>query len=247
MSIGYWIFAGPLLILTGVLPASIDMSVATTLQAIPLFEHLAEDELGRVAQLTRQRKYPKGSVILFEDDPGDALYVVVSGHVKVVLIGEDGREVILATLADRDFFGEMSLIDDEPRSAHVIAMEDSNLLVLRRDDFQRCLEETPRIAIGLLRALTKRLRSADSKIGGLVLLDVTGRVTRVLLEMADQNDGVVISKKVTHHEIAQMIGSTRETVSRTMRALAEGKLIEVAGKTIKVRDRVAMETVARLR
>ncbi len=223
------------------------MSVATTLHAIPLFEHLAEDELSRVAHLTRQRKYPKGSVILFEDDPGDALYIVVSGQVKVVLIGEDGREVILATLAYRDFFGEMSLIDDEPRSAHVIAVEDSNLLVLRRDDFQRCLEETPRIAIGLLRALTKRLRSADSKIGGLVLLDVTGRVTRLILEMADDNDGVVISKKVTHHQMAQMIGSTRETVSRTMRALAEAKLIEVAGKTIKIRDRVAMETAAGLR
>ncbi len=223
------------------------MSVATTLQAIPLFEHLTEDELGRVAEATRQRKYPKGSVILFEDDPGDALYAVVSGHVKVVLIGEDGREVILATLADGDFFGEMSLIDDKPRSAHVIAIESSNLLVLRRDDFQRCLEEAPRIAIGLLKALTKRLRSADSKIGGLVLLDVMGRVARLLLEMADENDGVVIAKKVTHHQMAQMIGSSRETVSRTMRALAEEKMIEVAGKTIKVRDRVAMETAAGLR
>ena len=126
-------------------------------------------------------------------------------------------------------------------------MEKSNLLVLRREDFQRCLEETPRIAIGLLKALTKRLRLADSKIGGLVLLDVTGRVARLLLEMADENDGVVISKKVTHHQIAQMIGSSRETVSRTMRTLAEGNLIEVAGKTIMVRDREAMQAAAGLR
>ena len=223
------------------------MSVATTLQAIPLFEHLTDEELARMGELTRHRKHPKGSVILFEDDPGDALYVVIEGQVKVVLIGEDGREVILATLADGDFFGEMSLIDDEPRSAHVIAMENSNLLVLRRDDFQRCLENNPRIALGLLRALTKRLRLADSKIGGLVLLDVTGRVARLLLEMADENDGVVISRRVTHHQIAQMIGSSRETVSRTMRALAEQNLIEVEGKTITVRDREAMETTAGLR
>ena len=223
------------------------MSVATTLQAIPLFAHLTDEELARMGELTRQRKHPKGSVILFEDDPGDALYVVIEGQVKVVLIGEDGREVILATLADGDFFGEMSLIDDEPRSAHVIAMETSNLLVLRRDDFQRCLEDNPRIALGLLRALTKRLRLADSKIGGLVLLDVTGRVARLLLEMADENDGVVISRKVTHHQIAQMIGSSRETVSRTMRTLADENLIEVAGKTITVRDREAMESTAGLR
>jgi CRP-like cAMP-binding protein len=199
-----------------------------------------------MAQLARQRKYPKGSVILFEDDPGDALFVVIVGQVKVVLIGEDGREVILATLADGDFFGEMSLIDDQPRSAHVIAMENSNLLVLRRDDFQRCLEETPRIAVGLLRAMTKRLRLADSKIGGLVLLDVTGRVARLLLEMADENDGVLITKKVTHHQIAQMIGSSRETVSRTMRTLTEENLIAVTGKTITVTDREAMEQAAGL-
>src|SRR5207247_954755 len=86
------------------------------------------------------RAYPKNSVILFEDDPGDALYVVAKGQVKVVLIGEDGREVILSVLGEGEFFGEMALIDDEPRSAHVIAMEDSTLYVLRREDFQGILE-----------------------------------------------------------------------------------------------------------
>ncbi len=123
------------------------MSVATTLEAIPLFSRLSADQLAGIARVARMRQYPKNSVILFEDDPGDALYVVVSGRVKVVLIGEDGREVILSTLDKTDFFGEMSLIDDEPRSAHVIAMENSRLLVLRRDDFHRCLESTPRIAL----------------------------------------------------------------------------------------------------
>ncbi len=223
------------------------MSVVTTLRAIPLFSHLADNELDSIGAVTRSRKYPKNSVILFEDDPGEAMFVVLSGQVKVVLIGEDGREVILATLAERDFFGEMSLIDDEPRSAHVIAMESSHLLVLRRDDFRRCLEETPHIALGLLRALTKRLRHADSKIGGLVLLDVTGRVARLLLEMADENDGSVITKRVTHHQIAQMVGSSRETVSRTMRTMAEQDLIDVSQKTITVRDRTALEAAAGLR
>lgn len=223
------------------------MSVAETLRAVPLFEHLTAEELDRVAELTRERAYPKHSVILFEDDPGDALYVVRSGQVKVVLIGEDGREVILATLAEGDFFGEMALIDDEPRSAHVIAMENSRLLVLRRGDFSRCLDETPRMARGLLRALTRRLRQADAKIGGLVLLDVTGRVARLLLELADENDGAVITKRLTHHMIAQMIGSSRETVSRTIRTMAEQCLIDVKGKQITVRDRPALETAAGIR
>ena len=128
------------------------MSVAITLDAIPLFAHLDEEGLARIAEVARERPYPKNSVILFEDDPGDALYVVVSGRVKVVLIGEDGREVILSTMDKGDFFGEMSLIDDEPRSAHVIAMENSRLLVLRRDDFHRCLDTTPRISLTFIRS-----------------------------------------------------------------------------------------------
>ncbi len=223
------------------------MSVAITLDAIPLFAHLDEEGLARIAEVARERPYPKNSVILFEDDPGNALYVVVSGRVKVVLIGEDGREVILSTMGKGDFFGEMSLIDDEPRSAHVIAMENSRLLVLRRDDFHRCLDTTPRIALGLLRALSKRLRQADSQIGGLVLLDVTGRIARLLLQLANEGDSPVITAKLTHHTIAQMIGSSRETVSRTMRALIEQDLIGVSKKTITIKNREALELAAGLR
>src|SRR3970040_745761 len=147
------------------------MSLAPALRRVPPFAELSEAEIARLGDIARERGYPKNSVILFEDDPGDALYVVVTGLVKVVLIGEDGREVILSVLREGDFFGEMALIDDEPRSAHVIAMEDSNLIVLRREDFQRRMQETPSIELGMLRAMSRRLRHADDKIGGLVLLD----------------------------------------------------------------------------
>lgn len=222
------------------------MSVADTLRAVPLFSQLGEDELGRVAAAARERQYPRNSVILFEDDPGDALFVVVAGQVKVVLIGEDGREVILSVLGQDDFFGEMSLIDNEPRSAHVIAMEDSTLLVLRREDFHQSLEDHPRIALGLLRALSRRLRRADDKIGALVLLDVMGRVARVLLELAEESDGQTITRRVTHHTIAQMIGSSRETVSRTIRDLSDKGLIEVNRHTIKILDHTALRATAGL-
>jgi CRP-like cAMP-binding protein len=222
------------------------MTVAQTLRGVPLFAHLGEEELGRVAGAVRERTYPKNSVIVFEDDPGDALYIVAAGQVKVVLIGEDGREVILAVLAQGDFFGEMSLIDDEPRSAHVIAMEDAQLLVLRREDFQRGMEEYPRIALGLLRALSRRLRRADDKIGALVLLDVLGRVARVLLELADESGGDLITKRVTHHTLAQMIGSSRETVSRTIRELADRGLVEVGRRGIRIADRTALRAAAKL-
>src|SRR6185503_5909709 len=184
------------------------MSVAQFLRKVPLFNNLSETDLARLSESSRERNYPRNSVILFEDDPGDALYVVVTGQVKVVLIGEDGREVILSVVHEGNFFGEMALIDDEPRSAHVIAMADSNLLVLRREDFQRRLQESPTIALGLLLEMSRRLRKADDKIGGLVLLDVNGRVARLLLQMADENDGKSITKRITHHTIAQMIGSS---------------------------------------
>jgi CRP/FNR family cyclic AMP-dependent transcriptional regulator len=219
------------------------MSATDVLRRVPLFSDLADPELARFGEVLREREYPKNSVILFEDDPGDALYVVRAGQVKVVLIGEDGREVILSVLTDGDFFGEMSLIDDEPRSAHVIAMKDSQLLVLRREDFQARLEAQPKIALKLLRVLVQRLRRADEKIGGLVLLDVNGRVARLLLDLADEGGGPKITRKLTHHTIAQMIGSSRETVSRAMRELVARGLIEVTRREISIKDRDGLATL----
>jgi len=219
------------------------MSASDVLRRVPLFSDLSDAELARFAEVLREREYPKNSVILFEDDPGDALYVVCTGQVKVVLIGEDGREVILSVLTDGDFFGEMSLIDDEPRSAHVIAMKDSQLLVLRREDFQAQLEVQPKIALKLLRVLVQRLRRADEKIGGLVLLDVNGRVARLLLDMAEEGGGPKITRRLTHHTIAQMIGSSRETVSRAMRELVARGLIEVTRREISIRDRDGLATL----
>lgn len=220
------------------------MSAAVVLQKVPLFSQLAPAELQRVVEVARDRSYPKNSVILFEDDPGDALYVVATGQVKVVLIGEDGREVILSVLGEGEFFGEMALIDDEPRSAHVIAMEDSSLIVLRREDFQRILIHAPGIALALLKELSRRLRRVDEKVGSLVLLDVHGRVAQLLLELADETDGQRITRRLTHHTIAQMIGSSRETVSRTMRQFVDKGLIDVSRKDILIRDRATLEQAA---
>ena len=184
-------------------------------------------------------------MILFEDDPGDSLYLVAGGQVKVVLIGEDGREVILSVMGEGSFFGEMALIDDQPRSAHVIAMEDSRLLLLRRDDFQARLLKSPAVAISLLAELSGRLRLADEKIGSLVLLDVNGRVAALLLRLGEDEGGDTITKKLTHHTIAQMIGSSRETVSRTMRALVERDIIQVSRREIVLQDRRALLEAAK--
>ncbi len=220
------------------------LSPLDVIRRVPLFESLPETELAHFAELTREKTYPKGSVILFENDRGDSLFLVASGQVKVVLIGEDGREVILSVLGSGSFFGEMALIDDSPRSAHVIAMEDSTLLVLRREDFQQRLRSSPEVAIGLLRELSRRLRRADEKIGSLVLLDVNGRVADLLLRAAAEEGGDLIRRKLTHHTIAQMIGSSRETVSRTMRDFVERGFITVTRKDITLMDRPALLSAA---
>ncbi|HKW46047.1 MAG TPA: Crp/Fnr family transcriptional regulator [Gemmatimonadaceae bacterium] len=228
------------------------MSQVTTqnvdfLATVPLFNGLDRIELERFAEVTREKSYPKGSVILFEDDPGDSLFVVRDGRVKVVLIGEDGREVILGVLGVGEYFGELSLIDDRPRSAHVIAMEDSNLLVLRREDFRKRVESSPSVAWSLLTELSRRLRRADDKIGGLVLLDVPGRIARLLLDLAEESGTNAIEKTLTHQTIAQMIGASRETVSRAMKDFQDAGWITVERRRIALADRAALEQRAQVR
>jgi CRP-like cAMP-binding protein len=217
------------------------MNTVEFLTTVPLFAGIDPAELAQLADVTREKQYPKGSVIVFEDDPGDALFIVREGRVKVVLVSEDGREVILGVLGVGEHFGELSLIDEQPRSAHVIAMEDSTLLVLRRDDFKRRVEQTPQLAWALLVELSRRLRRADGKIGGLVLLDVPGRIARLLLDAAADAGTDTIEKPLTHQTIAQMIGASRETVSRAMSEFQEGGLITVARRRITVANRQALE------
>jgi len=220
---------------------------ADFLASIPLFSGLPAEELERFAELTRERSYPKGSVILFQDDPGDSLFVLRDGRVKVVLIGEDGREVILGVLEPGAHFGELALIDDQPRSAHVIAMEDAQLLVLRREDFRRRVEANPTVAWALLTELSRRLRRADVKIGGLVLLDVPGRIARLLLDLSAESGSDQVEKPLTHQTIAQMIGASRETVSRAMKEFQDAGLIRVERRKISIGDREALEKRSQVR
>lgn len=225
------------------------MSTTTNefLATVPLFKGLDQVELTKFGELLREKSYPKGSVILFEDDPGDSLFIVRDGRVKVVLVSEDGREVILGLLGVGEHFGELALIDDQPRSAHVIAMEESTLLVLRRDDFRRRVEASPSVAWSLLTELSRRLRRADGKIGSLVLLDVPGRIARMLLDAAAEGGSELIEKPLTHQTIAHLIGASRETVSRAMREFQDSGWITTDRRRIRLADRAALEKRAQQR
>ncbi|MCE2940692.1 MAG: Crp/Fnr family transcriptional regulator [Gemmatimonadota bacterium] len=216
------------------------------LVTVPLFHELELEELTRFAELVREKSYPRTSVIVFEDDPGDAFFIVRQGRVKVVLVSDDGREIILGVLGPGEHFGELALIDNRPRSAHVVAMEDSTLLVLRREDFRRRVEASPKVAWALLVELSRRLRAADGKIGGLVLLDVPGRIARLLLDHLP-DDSATIDKPLTHQMIAQMIGASRETVSRAMRDFQGAGWVSVERRRITLSDVEALKRRARAR
>jgi CRP/FNR family transcriptional regulator, cyclic AMP receptor protein len=220
------------------------MLVFETLRTIPLFSQCRDSELEQLGHAFVPRDYPKNSVILSAHDPGDTFYVLLTGQVKVMIVAEDGREVILTLMHNGDFFGEGALFKRDSHGASVVTMQDSRLLVLRRDDLYRFLMGMPGVALGLLRSMTVRLQAAGETIGGLVLLDVTGRVSRLLLQLAEECGSDTITNAPTHQIMAQIVGSSRETVSRTIGELAARNWITNSREGIAIRDRDALIVAA---
>lgn len=209
------------------------------LRTVPIFSELADPDIESLARLSSRRRYPKDTVIFFENEEGDSFFTIVGGRVKVAILGDDGREVILSVLSPGDFFGEMALLDNEPRSATAIAVEETELLCIQRSDFETVLQDNKTIAMALIKILSARLRHANHQISTLALLDVYGRVARVIVEIARDEgkrlrDGRVAFRRPTHQEIANRIGTTRETVTRMLKDLERQNLISVEGKEVVV-------------
>jgi len=211
------------------------------IRSVPLFSLLPDAQLLLLTSVVLRKPYPKNSTVVAAGEPADALYIVISGRLKVMMSDKEGREVILAILNQGDFFGEMGLIDQAPRSATVATMESCELLVIARTDFTKCLQKNFDLTMGVIRGLVKRLREADKKIGSLALMDVCGRVARLLLDMAETVDGQkVVTKKLPKKQIAKMVGATREMVSRVMKEMETSGRIEVRGRQILLRDSLAL-------
>ncbi len=211
------------------------------LRFVPLFAELEDETLDMISELGKNRMYEKDSVIFTEQDNGLALFIIVKGKVKVSRESDDGREVILTILADSDFFGEMALLDGLNRSANVTAIEESELFIIQREDFLKLLYDHPEVSIALLQELTKRIRSADMKIKSLSLKDAEGKVATVILQLADDlgkiRQGVVeIEKLPFQHDLANMAGTSRETISRTLHSFAKKGLIELEGNKLRIPD-----------
>jgi CRP/FNR family cyclic AMP-dependent transcriptional regulator len=208
---------------------------------VPLFSQLDEDDLEKIRNLCVTLHYVKDQIILIEEEEGNTLFLIQKGRVKVSRISDDGREVILSILEPGDFFGELSLIDGKARSASVTAIEDSEALVLRRGDFLGLLEDYPQISISLMKELAARIRKSDTQIKSLSLQDAMGRVASSLIMLADDHGRlrkgqVVIPRIPLQQDLANMAGTSRETISRVFRNLEEDQLIERSGRKITILD-----------
>jgi len=209
------------------------------LQYVPIFSELNVNTLEQIAKIGIKKTFKKDSVVLLEHETGSALFVIVSGKVKISRVSDDGREVILTILGESDFFGEMAILDGLARSANVTAIEDTELFIIQRNDFLELLRTHPEVTISLLQELTQRLRSSDMKIKSLSLKDAEGKVATVLLQLADdigriKQGAVEIEKLPYQHDLANMAGTSRETISRTLHSFAKKGLVEIDGSKLKI-------------
>ncbi|MBE0627390.1 MAG: cyclic nucleotide-binding domain-containing protein [Burkholderiales bacterium] len=211
------------------------------LRNVPLLSVLSESELVLLTKVVVRKSYVRGSQILRAGDPTDSLYILISGRAKVFMSDLDGKEVILAILGPNEFVGEMGLIDNSTRSASVMALESCEVVCISKSDFKRCLAENFDMAMTVMRGLVKRLRDADKQVGSLALMDVFGRVARLLLETAEIVDGEkVVTRKLSKQDIARMIGASREMVSRVMKHLQEAGYIELRGDNVVIRENIPL-------
>lgn len=206
---------------------------------VPIFSDLPEDTIEQISQVGVKKNYNKDTIILMEEDESGALFIIVSGKVKVSRTSNDGREVILNILSESDIFGEMALLDGLTRSATVTAMEDSELFIIQRNQFLEFLKEHPEISIALMQELSKRLRTADMQIKSLSLKDAEGKVATVIVQLANDHGkikqgAVEIEKLPLQQDLANMAGTSRETISRTLHSFAKKGLIELEGSKLRI-------------
>ena len=215
--------------------------VSSLLAKVDLFSELDHEEMAQVAGVVQLRSLAKDTTVFHEGDPADAVYIVASGKVKIVVTSTDGRDFILTVLGAGQVFGEMALLESAPRSAAVITASQVELLTIHRKDFHQLLSTTPSISRKLLAILSKRLRRANSKMESLAYMDVAGRLARFLLDLARDHgqklgNGWIVVRRPTHADIAHSIGTSRETVSRLINEFEDSLGLVNKGKYTYIRE-----------
>ncbi len=204
------------------------------LEKILLFEGIKKESIENLEKRLKPRSYSKGETIIHQDDDGSSMYLIISGRLKVVSTIEDGKEALLDFLHDGDYFGELSLFDQESRSASVIAVEDSILIHISRAELLGFLERHPEANLILLRSLAKRIRGITTNLSSLAQLDVYGRIARVLLQEAVDEHGELVTPRMTQQDIGEMVGASREMVSKILKDLRIGGYISIQDKRIRI-------------
>ncbi len=209
-----------------------EMIDVATIRRVPLFRDFADDEAAAVAATVTDRRYGKHQFVVRENDPGDTFYLLVKGSVSVCRIAPDGRETILSILKEGDFFGEMSMFDSSLRSASIKTLTDVEVGAIRQSDFLILLDRNPRIGRSLVIALSDRLRAANALIAATTSQDIRARLASLLLNLAHQfgepvDNGTRITLRLTNQEMANMIGTTRETVNRTLNRFWDDRLVDM--------------------
>ncbi|WP_307690284.1 Crp/Fnr family transcriptional regulator [Variovorax ginsengisoli] len=215
------------------------------LRRVPLFSALTPSQSASIADAIVKRRFKRGEMVVEQGKKTDALFIILTGRARVTSADSRGREVILATLQPGDYIGEMSLIDDEPHSATVRTEIQTDVLMLNRAAFSRCLPENSSMAYNVMRGLVQRLRHADRKIESLALMDVYGRVARSLIEFAvdDGLGNLKIRDKISRQDLAKMVGASREMVSRVMKDLEERGFVHTqADGSMLVKERLSSLT-----
>ena len=211
------------------------------LKTIPVFTDLSNSELNHVEEISNLRKYPKGSMVILEEEYGDTVFLIKKGTVKITRVNDEGKEVILALLGSTEIFGEMAILDGEVRSANALAQEECELLCLTSDDFMKLLEGNFKVCLALMGELAKRLRKSDMQIEALSLSDAEHRIGVSILNLAEEM-GVIRHGKVTienlpfQQDIANMSGTSRETVSRIMKMFEDKNMLTKEGHTVIIPD-----------
>ena len=221
------------------------MSKVTMLRNVPFFAGLADQELEVLADSLGKRTFGKGMIIFHKGSPGQTLYIIQSGKVRIFILSESGQEISVNIYGPGDVFGELALLDGLPRSAGAVAMEKTVTFTLHRDDFLRHLEGCPRMAKSIMEVLSTRVRYTTDYAESLAFLDVYGRVAAKLLELADrygvQKEGIEIELRLTQAELASWVGTSRESVNKVLGTFRDYGLIEVEGQRITILDRPGLK------
>jgi len=215
-----------------------DLSV---LRKIPLFAEFSDEQIAEVERLVQVRRVPKHQIIVYEGDPGDSFYALLKGSVAISRMTGEGKETILSILKEGDFFGEMALLDSSQRSASVKTLTDVEVGIITRSDFHNLLAQNPSIGLALVATLATRLREANEQIAASAYQDIRARLASLLLKLAAQfgeevPEGTRITQRLTNQEMASMVGTTRETVNRTLNKFWDEQLIDMRTAHIVVKD-----------